>query len=227
MTRLTCLSSQVKEDFWVGIDPGSKSVGISLFHRGTLVAYRVVRTNKDDPPSIRVLKLHDAVVSELTLMLGFAPKNQTHAILELPGQQSKQRAGNLIALGMAVGSMACALHSKNFASVEYIDVSTWSRLDGGVCKAKHHRANYLPTICPTYERENDDGFYAADAIGIVAWRLGMYEGHLERIKDAVKLYKIDDAKFEASEIARKAAKKQLAADRKAIKIANRVRRAQE
>jgi len=224
MVKLSCLSSQVREEFWVGIDPGSVSVGLSLFHRGSLADYRVIRTDKSASAETRILKLNDSVVSALTLMLGFAPKEQTHAVLELPGQQSKQRAGNLIALGMAVGSMACVLHAKNFASLDFIDVSTWSRLDGGVCKAKHHRANYLPTICPQYAPADDDGLDAADAIGIVAWRLGLYEGHRERIKDAVKLYKVDDIEFEKSEVIRKAAKKKLAAERKAERLAKKSKR---
>jgi len=224
MSKLSCLSSQAKNDFWVGVDPGSVSVGLSLFHCGSLAEYRVVTTNKALSAETRILKLNDSVVSALTDMLGFAPKNETHAILELPGQQTKQRAGNLIALGMAVGSMACVLHSKNFASVEYASVSEWSRLDGGVCKAKHHRANYLPTVCPQYAPTDDDGLDAADAIGIVAWRLGLYEGHRERIKQAVKRYKIDDIEFQKSEVIRKAAKKQLAAERKSEREARRRKR---
>jgi len=206
---MICLSSQVAQGFWVGIDPGSISVGLSLFHRRKLVDYRVVKAKSGDSAEIRILKLRDSVQSELTRMLGFAPKSETHAILELPGNQTKQRSGSLIALGMAVGAMACVLHERNYASLEFVDVSTWSRLDGGVCKSKKHRALYLPRVCPEYSIDNDPGFDAADAIGLIAWRLGMYDGHKEQIKQFVIDRKpIDKAEEEAELIAKAERKEQ-------------------
>lgn len=189
------LSSQV-EKFWVGCDSGSQHVGLSLFYEGELADFVRVSSYAKGGIARRSLVLAEKVDVELTRMLGFASAvENVHAIMELPGKQGgRQRAKSLIGIGVGVGAMNLLLSRRGF-DMHYADVDLWSRLSSdGPCRSKEDRAKVIGAMYPRYRPEQDDGLDVADAIGIVAWKLGHFERNGKLVDSILGVSKTATAK---------------------------------
>lgn len=170
------------EKFSVGIDPGSQHVGLSLFADESLVNFRRVSSYAGKNAAQRVIALSAKVETALTDMLGYAPVvAPVTCYIELPGSQTKGRAGGLISLGMGVGAMSILAVKRGFTP-NFVKVADWSRLAGGVCRSKEDRAIVLEHFFPTYRAAEDAGLDISDAIGVAAWGLGLFDGRKEEIE---------------------------------------------
>lgn len=170
------------EKFSVGIDPGSQHVGLCLFEDESLVNFRRVSSYAGKNSAQRVVALSKKVDIALTDMLGYAGQvAPIDCYIELPGMQTKGRAGGLITLGMGVGAMTLLASNRGF-NLHFSTVSEWSRLAGGVCRSKEDRAVVLENFFPTYRSSDDNGLDISDAIGIVAWNLGLFKDRKKEIE---------------------------------------------
>jgi Holliday junction resolvasome RuvABC endonuclease subunit len=174
--------STPNEGFFLGVDPGSTVVGLSLFRGSDLLSYRTVKSSAGKHAAERLIVLAGKVEAAIAGMLeDVDPEAAVEAILELPGTQGgRQNVRQLVGLGMAVGTMNYLLARRRYR-VHYATVTEWSRLAGGVCKSKENRARVVESLFPAYSRENDPGLDAADAIGVAAWRLGIFDGRRPEI----------------------------------------------
>lgn len=166
------------------MDPGTSKVGLSLFVEGVLEDFRLVKSSASGGAHRRSLVLAGKVEGSLIEMLGFAKTiEQPECVIELPGSQSRANVKSLVGIGIGLGTMNLVAANRGFR-IHYAKVAEWSRLAGGVSKSKEDRAVVIRHMFPAYAKMKDDGLDVADAIGIAAYHLGMFEGRREEI-DAI------------------------------------------
>ena len=172
MTTVSTPPTKESSEIWVGIDPGTCKTGLSLFEGTRLIESKVVRVPAGREMIERTLLMGDRVSAEVALMLPRRDPRTINIVFETPGYQGKAHARGLVGMGIGMGCVNYALYSAGY-KMHHITVSEWSRLGGGRCRSKEHRADLIVKLFPGYDPTKDKGLDAADAIGIVAWKLGM------------------------------------------------------
>jgi len=163
--------STAPPNFFVSIDPSSTCTGIAYWRGGKLVAFDLVKAkqSKKIAPHDRAIRFGEVIRSRVNDQIGEA---SAAFAVEVPGGQGKMHSRGLVTLGLAVGAIAATLMTRG--EVELIPVTKWSRLFGGKCISKDARADLVAEMFPAYDRAADKGLDIADAIGLGAWRLGLF-----------------------------------------------------
>lgn len=170
---MTGLSSQ--DGVVLGVDSGSTKVGLALFRQRDLVKAETVKCYAGKVSAQRVARLCERVDSVLDQWLS-AETSTVTCVMETPGKQGgRQHSKALIGIGMGVGALSVCLHRRGF-DMQFVDVTKWSRLEGGKAKSKEDRARRIASMFSAYDAKNDHGLDAADAIGVAAFWLGLFNG---------------------------------------------------
>ena len=163
--------STAPSNFFVSVDPSSTATGLAFWRGGQLVGFDLVKAkqSKKIAPHDRAVRFGQLILERVTDQIGEA---SAAFVVEVPGGQGKMHSRGLVTMGLAVGAIAATLMTRG--EVELIPVTKWSRLFGGKCIAKDVRADLVAEMFPAYDRAADKGLDIADAIGLGAWRLGMF-----------------------------------------------------
>jgi len=162
------------------IDPGSRVAGIAVFEGSTLLDWSLLKVPASRDPVDRCLMMCSAVEAIIDGVLEKTEGDRTVTIVvELPGGQNRPYARGLVTLGMAVGMIVAYLTALGHRVVTIL-ASKWTRLNSPRCLSKAVRAKYIEEMYPyTYDRSKDKSLDGADAIGLGAYFLGLFDNKEE------------------------------------------------
>lgn len=161
----------------VSVDPSSTRTGVAIWVGRKLTRCEAIKSSssKKYAPHERALLHAKAVQEKIVHLVSLEVRGRAvvSCVVEVPGSQGRSHSRGLVTLGMAVGAVVAML-TENF-DVQMIPANIWTRLEGGRAKSKDVRADQIQKMFPQYDRAADKGLDIADAIGIGAYRLGLFE----------------------------------------------------